>query len=84
MAANLPQQGQSNGAAFDQQQYQQQPQRQLFGGEEEFGDEEELGDDVDLVVGDYSAPFAGEAGAEVDEGEVLRPPNFMYSSFIVK
>ncbi|KAJ9477489.1 Eukaryotic translation initiation factor 3 subunit L [Pseudozyma hubeiensis] len=69
MAANLPQQGQSNGAAFDQQQYQQQPQRQLFGGEEEFGDEEELGDDVDLVVGDYSAPFAGEAGAEVDEAQ---------------
>lgn len=70
MVADASQQGQSNGAAFNQQQqYQQQQQRQLFGGEEEFGDEEELGDDVDLVVGDYSAAFAGEAGAEVDEAQ---------------
>lgn len=56
-----------NGSAFNPTQHPQQQQRQLFGGEEEFGDEEELGDDVDLVVGDYSAPFAGEAGAQVDE-----------------
>ncbi|PWZ03232.1 eukaryotic translation initiation factor 3 subunit L [Testicularia cyperi] len=67
MSANTAQQGQQNGAEFNQHQQQQ---RQFFGGEEELADEEELGDDVDLVVGDYSsAPFAGEAGAEVDEAQ---------------
>ncbi|SPC60792.1 related to eIF3l - translation initiation factor 3 subunit L [Ustilago sp. UG-2017b] len=64
--ATAPSQQAQNGSAFNP----AQQQRQLFGGEEEFGDEEELGDDVDLVVGDYgSAPFAGEAGAEVDEAQ---------------